>query len=422
MPLRRPHVRRRLTVVVALIALGLAGAVAASAAEPGQDDPGVVTAPETTAAPAPAEVEPTPPVATEPETTSEPAPAEPAPAEPAPDTDQPDTGLLVHPAPSVYAAAAGPDAPAPAQAQAPRRHTAARPAQRTTQPASLPSPAASAGVVWLNAPLPDPTPPSLRLRAAFAHRLHATARRQGVDWALVLAVLRARGRLGAVPAGPLGLRGVETLLARGRAPKVDPRAALRGWTPSESAIEAAQARRQADRTLLGRISDDAAFVERATALALYYRAVGLRALHTGLEAGKPRLAGRLLGDPRIQIYPGGRGDLEAERIDVRVLAVIAYLAATYGQVTVTSLESGHRLYARPGVVSAHVYGRAVDVAAVAGVSIEGHQQPDGITADAVRAILLLPEELQPKQVISLLGLGGPSFALANHYDHIHVGY
>jgi len=40
----------------------------------------------------------------------------------------------------------------------------------------------------------------------------------------------------------------------------------------------------------------------------------------------------------------------------------------------------------------------------------------------VRAILLLPSELQPKQVISLLGLGGPSFALANHYDHIHVGY
>jgi len=25
-------------------------------------------------------------------------------------------------------------------------------------------------------------------------------------------------------------------------------------------------------------------------------------------------------------------------------------------------------------------------------------------------------------VISLMGLGGPSFPLANHYDHIHVGY
>ena len=33
-----------------------------------------------------------------------------------------------------------------------------------------------------------------------------------------------------------------------------------------------------------------------------------------------------------------------------------------------------------------------------------------------------PPELMPKQVISLLGLGGPSFPLANHYDHIHIGY
>jgi hypothetical protein len=40
----------------------------------------------------------------------------------------------------------------------------------------------------------------------------------------------------------------------------------------------------------------------------------------------------------------------------------------------------------------------------------------------VRNILLLPSELQPKQVISLLGLGGPSFPLADHGDHIHVGY
>jgi hypothetical protein len=52
----------------------------------------------------------------------------------------------------------------------------------------------------------------------------------------------------------------------------------------------------------------------------------------------------------------------------------------------------------------------------------GHQQPGSITETAVRNVLLLPSELRPLQVISLLGLGGPSFPLANHYDHIHVGY
>jgi hypothetical protein len=30
--------------------------------------------------------------------------------------------------------------------------------------------------------------------------------------------------------------------------------------------------------------------------------------------------------------------------------------------------------------------------------------------------------MQPHQLISLMDLGGPSFAMADHADHIHVGY
>jgi hypothetical protein len=45
----------------------------------------------------------------------------------------------------------------------------------------------------------------------------------------------------------------------------------------------------------------------------------------------------------------------------------------------------------------------------------------------VRLLLLLPKPLQPRQIISLMDLDGPtgnkgSFALPDHYDHIHVGY
>jgi hypothetical protein len=105
-----------------------------------------------------------------------------------------------------------------------------------------------------------------------------------------------------------------------------------------------------------------------------------------------------------------------------VIVLIRYLADTYGQLTASSLHSGHRLYARPGVVSAHIYGLAVDISALGRVSIAGHQEPGGLTERAVRSILLLPAELQPQQVISLLGLGGPSFPLGDHDDHIHVGY
>ena len=170
------------------------------------------------------------------------------------------------------------------------------------------------------------------------------------------------------------------------------------------------------------LSSRTAFADRAVALARYNRAVGLRALVRGLQAETSALEQRVLGDSRLSIYPAGRDDVAHHRINVRVLVLMLYMAEAHGSVTVSSLDTGHRLYARPGVVSAHKYGLAVDIAALGGQSVVGHQQAGSITERAVRNILLLPVELRPRQVISLLGLGGPSFPLADHYDHIHVGY
>jgi hypothetical protein len=254
----------------------------------------------------------------------------------------------------------------------------------------------AAPVIWLNRTLPDPTPPSRRLMTPFAHRLVSVSRANHVGWPLVLGVLRAEGRAGAVPASRAELR------------------------QTAQALAAAKARGDWNAALA--VTGHTSTADQAVALMHYDRAVGLSGLVDGLLAHKDDLVNRVLHDGRVTIYPGGRQDLASGRVDVRVVVLIEYLADTYGQVTVSCLISGHRLYARPGVVSAHIYGRAVDIADVGGVSIYGHQEPGGITEHAVRSILLLPSELQPKQVISLLGLGGPSFPLANHYDHIHVGY
>ena len=152
------------------------------------------------------------------------------------------------------------------------------------------------------------------------------------------------------------------------------------------------------------------------------RFVGIEALVNGYADSKVKLGQKVLSTPGILIYEGGETDIMMGRIDVRVLVLIGYLAERHGAVTVSSLFSGHRTFARPGVVSAHVYGHAVDIAAVGGTPIAGHQQPGGLTEAAVRSVLLLPGELQPQQVISLLGLGGPSFPLRDHGDHIHVGF
>src|SRR6266699_3523198 len=280
-----------------------------------------------------------------------------------------------------------------------RAHQHHFPVRKQSSPPPAPElEGASAGVVWLNRTLSDPTPPSLRLKPRFAKHLRTVAQASHVNWALMLGVLRAEGHNGAAPANLDGLRAVAAQLSQAGGMKASPWAAMFSF------------------------SRDTTFADRTVALSRYYRAVGLRALVNGLKAEKTRLGEKVLNDPRVSIYAGGRGDIESGRVNVRVLATIEYLADSFGQVTVSCLISGHRLYARPGVISAHIYGLAADISEVGGTPITGHQQPGGITERAVRDVLLLPPELMPKQVISLLGLGGPSFPLANHYDHIHIGY
>ena len=253
-----------------------------------------------------------------------------------------------------------------------------------------------ASTIWLHRTMPDPTPPAKRLAPRFAAMLRQEAKATGAGWAMIMATLRANGRDGRWPASRARVHAVGTNIA-----------AARGKT--------------AWLTFLA-LRGKTAWADQAAALTYYNRAVGLKALVRGLDASKHRLGKKVLNDRRISIYGGGANDIAADRIDVRVLVLLEYLAEAHGQVTVSSLTSGHRIYARPGVVSAHVYGLAVDIAALDNQSIYGHQQVGGITEKAVRNILLMPAEISPRQVISLLGMGGASFPLADHDDHIHVGF
>ncbi len=256
---------------------------------------------------------------------------------------------------------------------------------------------ADAATIWLNSQLPDPTPLALRLSPKFASNLKATAKGAGLDWATMLGILRARGATGHNPADRTTLRKLATRLA--------------SYGPARG-----------DWARIVSYSGDTSFADRAAALARFDRAAGLTGLVNGLEAAKKSIATRLLSDRNVSIYEAGRNDLVQNKVDVRVLTVIAYLRETFGQVTVSSLISGHRLYARPGVISAHIPGHAVDIAGLGDTPIQGHQEPGGMTERAVREILFLPAEVMPRQVISLLGMGGPSFPMADHYNHIHIGF
>jgi hypothetical protein len=142
----------------------------------------------------------------------------------------------------------------------------------------------------------------------------------------------------------------------------------------------------------------------------------------GLSAGA--LGRRVLGDPRIHIYPCGRRDIETGVIDRRVLAVLAYLAEAHLDPTVSSLRCGHSRLTTSGNVSEHSTGDAVDIAAINGVPVLGHQGPSSITETTIRRVLTLPSAFQPHQIISLMTFAGAvnTMSLGDHANHIHIGF
>ncbi len=181
------------------------------------------------------------------------------------------------------------------------------------------------------------------------------------------------------------------------APEIDPKPILDGWKLLE-----------------------------ATAI---YRANGKNPLAQDLSGAgvlllsKEELQKRVLADQSLEIYECGREDIATGQIDRRVLAMLEYLVSKGYKLTVTSLRCGHSIMSASGYVSEHSTGDAVDIPVINGVPVTGHQGPGTLTDELIRTVLQLQGTMHPHQVISLEDLPGEtSFALADHYDHVHVGY
>jgi murein DD-endopeptidase MepM/ murein hydrolase activator NlpD len=143
-----------------------------------------------------------------------------------------------------------------------------------------------------------------------------------------------------------------------------------------------------------------------------------------LLMSKESLQRRVLNSPNIQIYACGRRDIEAGDVDRRVLATLEFLAASGLKPTVSSLHCGHSYLASSGNVSEHSTGTAVDIAAINGIPIIGHQGPGSITDITIRRLLTLQGTMKPHQIISLMTFPGTdnTLSLPDHNDHIHVGF
>ena len=159
-----------------------------------------------------------------------------------------------------------------------------------------------------------------------------------------------------------------------------------------------------------------------------YRANGKNVLRDGPTVGqilllsKAQLQDRVLADERIELYDCGRADIRSGQIDRRVLATLAFLSESGLSPSVSSLRCGHSYHTKSGNVSEHSSGNAVDISRINGIPVLGHQETGGIADQTVRRLMQLQGAFAPHQVISLFAIGGPTIAMADHADHIHVGF
>ncbi|CAN5587639.1 hypothetical protein BH10ACT11_BH10ACT11_06190 [soil metagenome] len=212
--------------------------------------------------------------------------------------------------------------------------------------------------------------------------------------------------LGKVGASPKA-KGATTVLAphlnfairpAGRgAPKIDPKPILDGWKLLEA-------------TAIYRAAGKNPFADTTASIGQI------------LLASKDQLSREVLSNPKLDIYACGRNDIATGQIDRRILALLQYLTARGYSLTITSLKCGHSFLTTSGNQSEHTTGTAVDIATINGVPVIGNQGPGTLAESLVKDVLQLQGTMAPHQVISLMNFGGPSFALPDHDDHVHVGY
>jgi soluble lytic murein transglycosylase-like protein len=115
-------------------------------------------------------------------------------------------------------------------------------------------------------------------------------------------------------------------------------------------------------------------------------------------------------------------DLDSGAIDPRIVGLIGAITQSH-QITISALRSDHSQYTVEGNVSNHYFGRAMDIAAVDGVSCTD-TAPTAPCAQLATTLSQLPSPAMPTELIYCFDVDGPgpAFARADHCDHVHVGY
>jgi hypothetical protein len=124
-----------------------------------------------------------------------------------------------------------------------------------------------------------------------------------------------------------------------------------------------------------------------------------------LLASKPQLEQLVLRDPTIHLPRCERGEVRAGEIDRRVLATLEYLAVSGVEPTVAAAGCAQRHSldrSVPGAANSvgGAAGETLDLSAIDGTPIAGHEGPGSVTDLAVRRLLRLQGTMKPTRIVS----------------------
>jgi membrane-bound lytic murein transglycosylase B len=301
-----------------------------------------------------------------------------------------------------------PSQPASAGTQSPLTLTVKAPA-----PKENPLAAAAAGRVSVPASAQEESPGESGKVRIFAHPSNPDARAA----AAITAAIRARNTAAGqrLPLRPGSVVASGTVLGQVRVPKgakdghlrfsiqpagdvgaIDPGPVLANWAQLQTALHPRGAK--ATNALLGATASDVFLLSKA------------------------QLERSVLADPGITIYACGRRDIASGSVDKRVLAMLAFLSRSGLKPTVSALRCGQSRYTATGTPSAQYAGDAVDISAINGVPIGGHQGAGTITDLTIRTLMTLPAKFVPHEVVSLMRYPGTPNTHANprYWNQIHL--
>jgi len=138
---------------------------------------------------------------------------------------------------------------------------------------------------------------------------------------------------------------------------------------------------------------------------------------------KAQLERAVLADPGVSLDACARSEVAAGAVDKRVLAVLEFLSRSGLEPTVGAMHCASRADAVSASV-APARREQIDITAVNGTPIAGHQGAETITELTIHTLLALPKELVPHEIGSLMSFPGAAatHASARYWNRIHLEF